>query len=730
MTLLVAGLLASSPANGAAAAAKRATIPLPDVNPKRAGNGEPGAQAQDQAVPAPKKKAFDAAAALKPILEFNLSKHDRTALKSAISAVYKHRYPDARAQIKRLKHPAAKKLAYWYYFRSSGLDAKAADIEAFRVANPQWPGHRRLRRNAERALFLNRSDARTIRAFFADSRPQTGAGNAALAAMHLAAGEKGKAKALIAEAWRNHNLNGKIEKAILAKFGGMLDAADHKARVDRLLYQDRKSKVAAALRTASLLPKAELKKIKARVAVVQRQKTAAKLLAAIPDAHTKDDIGFYFSRIQWLRRHDKEEEAWTRLRDAPNEPGQLLDLDEWWVERRINCRGALNAGHPEIAYAIARDHGPLSGKYYAEAEFLAGWIALRFLGKADDARKHFLALRTSARTPKPIARGEYWLGRAAQAAGREEDATEHFTNAATHRFTYYGQLARQSLSRRPESLPVAAPPQPTAEEIKRFASRDAVKAIAVIRSAGLIKLSPIFFHQLARTLNSAGEVVLLAELAVSMGQPHASVRLGKIAFNRGLPTAEYAFPIGLLPDYKKLTGPVEEAFLHALSRQESEFNPKAKSPVGARGLMQLMPRTAQMVARQHKVKYRRSKLTQDPAYNMMLGVAHLRDLLDSYQGSYILSLVAYNAGGGRVKEWIEQAGDPRDPGIDPIDWVERVPFTETRHYIQKILTTVQIFRSRLEGAENALRLIEDLNRYEPPAEAAAETSPAKATAQN
>ena len=729
VALLLAGIVAAGLHNSASAAGKRAAVPLPDPNPKREVHRKTPPQAQ-KVVAVKKAKTFNAAATLKPLLDFKLSKSDRAALKEAITASYKHRYPVARAQIKRIKHPVAKKLARWYYFRSSGVDAKAADIEAFRLANPQWPDGDRLRRNAERALYLHRVKPAAVKAFFAKSRPQTGAGKAALAAMHLKAGAKDRAKALIAEAWRNHDLSKDLEKAILKQFSGLLDHADHKARVDRLLYQDRKSKIAAVSRTAVLLPPNEQKKIKARVAVVQRSKTAKKLLAAIPKEQRKGDVGFYFSRIQWLRRHKEEKKAWTQLRDAPSEPDVLLDLDEWWIERRINCRAALNGGYPEVAYSIARDHGPLSGKYYAEAEFLAGWIALQFLEDHEAAEKHFLALRTSARTPKLIARGEYWLGRAAEAAGRPVEAAQHFTAASDHAFTYYGQLARQSLPRNSAFLPIVPAPEPTPAEIKSFRSLDAVKAIAVIRAAGLTTLTRLFFLQLARTLEKPGEAVLLAELAILMGQPHSSVRLGLIAFNRGHPTGEYAFPVGLLPKYKKLTKPVEDAFLHALSRQESEFNPKAKSPVGARGLMQLMPRTALMVARQHKIRYKKSKLTQNPSYNMMLGVAHLRDLMDSYKGSYVLSLTAYNAGGGRVKDWTKQFGDPRDPNVDTIDWVERVPFTETRNYIQKILLTMQIFRSRLEGPENALRLLQDLNRYDLPEEAAADTDPVNATAQN
>ena len=418
---VVAGLTLSCLVASSVAVAKRAAVPLPDVNPNRSilpvrspiAAGAPGAKeakASEEQKASEEKKLFDARGALEPLLKYKLAKKDRDNLKSAINAVYKGRYPAALGAMKRISDRSAHKLALWYYYRSSGLHAKAADIEAFRIANPHWPGQTRLKHNAERSLFVNRASTPAIKAFFAESGPNTGGGKAALAAMHLAEGEKAKAKAKIGEAWRNYILTKKIEKLILERFPGMLTDADHKTRVDKLLYQDRKSKIASALRAASHLSKAEQKKIAARVAIVRRSKTAGKLLKDIPAEPMKADIGFYFSRIQWLRRRDKDKEAWELLQATPNEPSQLLDLNEWWIERRVNARRALNAGHPETAYEIASNHGPITGKHYAEAQFLAGWIMLRFLDQHENAEKHFLALRTSALTPKQIARAEYWLG--------------------------------------------------------------------------------------------------------------------------------------------------------------------------------------------------------------------------------------------------------------------------------------------------------------------------------
>jgi soluble lytic murein transglycosylase len=237
---------------------------------------------------------------------------------------------------------------------------------------------------------------------------------------------------------------------------------------------------------------------------------------------------------------------------------------------------------------------------------------------------------------------------------------------------------------------------------------------------GVQWVTPQFLLSLSRTLESAAEVVLLAEYAKAVGQKQMALRLSKIAFNRDLPLGDYALPVGVMPNFKSLLEErVDPALVHALSRQESEFNAKAKSPVGASGLMQLMPATARGVARRYKVAYSQSKLT-NAAYNTQLGEAFLSDLISNYDGSYFMALAAYNAGPGRVKEWVGIYGDPRDPDVDPVDWIERIPFTETRRYVIKIMETLQLYRSRLAGAENALHLVQDLNRGRrvPPSETA------------
>src|SRR6478672_8385319 len=687
-------------ASAAETEANASGIPVPDRNPERPAS-ESLVAAPDPAVlapvpgvnaPAPKPAPSGAyAAILKPLLDYQLSDSDAANLKDAFSASFRGDDAGSHEAVSRIKDSAARKLAAWFEYRNGDFDASAEAIESFRLANPDWPGQEELRGRAEIALFLADASPEKVRAFFGNSTPLTGAGKAALAGAFMKENNEPAARELVVSAWRDYQLNLAVEKKILARYGSMLTAEDHQARIDKLLFPDNKATAEAALRTSKLLPAAEQKKVAARIAVVKRGANAGKLLDALPASATAGDIGLLYNRIQWLRRKDRDQEAWKMLLDAPREPDKLIDLEGWWSERRLNCRIALNSGQPRIAYEIAAQHGPISGDAYIEAEFLAGWIALRFLSEPETALGHFLALRAAAKYPQ----------------------------------YFYGQLGRQALDARPANLAVTPTPKPTDADIQNFLANDAVRAIGVANASGMEGITSQFFLALSRKMTSPGEVVLLAEFAKQSDNPQVALRLAKIAFNRDLPVGDYALPIDVIPQFRSLlTDRVDPALVHALSRQESEFNAGAKSPVGAAGLMQLMPGTAKAVAKEYKVKFVPAQLI-NPTYNVQLGEAHLRDLIDSYRGSYFLALAAYNAGGGRVQEWMKAFGDPRDPRNDPVDWIERIPFTETRDYVKKIMETLQLYRSRLSGSDKALQLVQDLNRGRAATTKAASKAPPK-----
>ena len=673
---------------------KTVAVPYPDPNPNRV------------AIPmqAARPPLMDFVSILNPLLEYALSAGDEANLKTAISASDKGDAHGALTATAKINDNAARKLATWYVYRGGGGSAEL--IESFRTANPDWPALDELRKRAEATLFLNDAAEHT-KTFFATSPPMTGVGKAALASAFMKEDNDAAAKALIASAWRDHKLSEAVEKKILDRFGTMLTSEDHQARIDRLLYKDDPGVADTVLRVAKLLSSDEQQKVNARIAILKRDDNAGNLFDALPESTTAGDVGLLFNRIQWLRRNHRDEEAWKLLLSAPSDPDKLLNVESWWFERRLNCRGALNAGQSRIAYEIAVKHGLNSGEDYVEAEFLAGWIALRFLNDPHAAFGHFLSARIKAGSSKTIALSEYWLGRARVALGDSSSAADDFRVAALYPQYFYGQLARQVFDDRPTlALPTQAP---SPADIQRFLENDAVRAIAVARAVEMDQLTPQFFLAQARQLKSPGEIVLLAELAKATGKPKLALTIAKIAFNRDLPVGAYALPLGVLPEFKSLLDEhVDPALVHALSRQESEFKPDAKSSVGATGLMQLMPPTARVVAKQYNVKYEAAQLT-NPVYNIQLGEAFLGDLIHGYSGSYVLALAAYNAGGGRVQEWTKQFGDPRNPDVDPIDWIERIPFTETRDYVKKIMETLQLYRSRL-GDDVTLQLVQDLNR--------------------
>jgi soluble lytic murein transglycosylase len=422
--------------------------------------------------------------------------------------------------------------------------------------------------------------------------------------------------------------------------------------------------------------------------------------------------GTLLVRFKALRREGDDNELWSLLRSTNPDSADLADPDRWWDFRRSEIRRALSEDHPKTAYAIAKAHGPLEGENGSEAEFLAGWIALRFLKDTHRAIPHFEASRAIgfARTE---GRADYWLGRAKLELGQQREAQANLTQASNRFFTFYGALAREVLHKT-AACEFRAPPNPSKETIAAFVSEDAFKAVIIAKQLGLETILITYVLDLARQINDPEQMTLVMELAGRTVPVHVAVHAAKIALLRGFAADAYAYPT-LLPKFGEAgnNAKLELALLNALTRQESEFHTGTISRAGARGLMQLMPETARHVAAAIKMKYEMGRLISDPSYNVTLGSVFLAQLLSGYDGSYVLSLAAYNAGPGRVSGWIKDFGDPRDKSVDPVDWVERIPFAETRNYVQRILESVQLYRCRLESSKTRFQLAEDLHRGRP-----------------
>ena len=618
---------------------------------------------------------------------------DLDAAKQAIARVRAGRVGEASAIARDISDPLARKLVEWVILRGDDNEVDFGRYSAFIAANPGWPSIVTLRRRAEAMLWQERAGSATVRGYFASARPLSAKGRFALARALLTDGDRAGAQALVREAWRNDSFSQELEAQALDLFAELITRTDDKVRMDRALYA--KDDLDAGLRAARRIGGDQPAIAKARISVLQNAQNAKAQLDAVPAA-ARRDAGYIFANVQWLRRHDKITEAGALIQTAPRDVGQLANLDEWWIERRLVARKLLDIGDAKTAYAVARDAAPPSrSNYHAEHEFTAGWIALRFLHDPGVAAQHFARTAEGNANPITISRAGYWLGRAAEALNRPQEARARYEAAARYGTAYYGQLARARLGH--GEIAFATPPALTAERRQALSMLEVVRALELLYALDERELAAPFVADLADKSTDQPALAMLAEIAEKNHDARSGLLVGKLALGRGFPFDQYAFPVGGLPRYSAIAPEVEPAVVYSIARQESAFNPKTVSSAKAMGLMQVTPEAGRYIAKKFGVTFDQHRLLHDNVYNVQMGAAELHDDIERYRGSYILAFAGYNAGSGRVKEWIERYGDPRDPRVDPVDWVERIPFSETRNYVQRILENLQVYRVRFGG---------------------------------
>ena len=628
------------------------------------------------------------------------SQSDTEALENVIDLIRKHKPADATQAEAAISDPVAKKLAEWIILRSDDNGASVERYRAFIAANPSWPSQSFLRRRLEAALWDDHRDDATVWAWFENESPLSAKGRFSLARVMIARGDRANAERLVREAWRNDTMSEDTESTALDLFGALLTPGDHKARMDMMLYG---SEQEAGLRAAKRLGAAHVALAKARNAAYRKAPNTKALLDAVPH-ELHGDPGYIFSRIQLLRREEKFAEAGQLMLSAPKDPGRLYNLDEWWIERRLLSRKMLDIGEHRTAYLIARDAAlPARDIYKTEQEFTAGWISLRFLKDPATAAQHFARIGVGSVNPTALARGGYWQGRAAEAAGRSQDARAAYTAAAEQSTSYYGQLARAKLGLPQIELNGAPPARGRA--IERL---EIVRAVQLLYALDEREIAIPIFGDLGE-IGDPDALVGLGELASRNGDARGMLLFGKAALNRGLPFDFYAYPVMGIPPFKSIGPDVEKSIVFAIARQESAFNPAVVSPAQAYGLMQVTPDAGKYVCKKYGASFDLGRLKTDPVYNAALGAAELGGLIEDYRGSYIMTFAAYNAGRGSVKKWIERYGDPRDPKVDAVDWVELIPFSETRNYVQRIMENLQVYRARFGGGTR-LQIEADLHR--------------------
>ncbi|OYQ33553.1 lytic murein transglycosylase [Niveispirillum lacus] len=644
--------------------------------------------------------------------------------KQALRAADQGKMDEAQRIARRAPNDLANQLLLWMQLTQPGSDASWEAITGFMQRHPDWPNQAALRRNAEARMPADMSYG-AVRDWFDKNPPLTWVGVGRYADALMETGASDKAIALIRERYVNGSFGAQEERDFRQRYAGLLGPADHADRLDQLLWAE---KVDEARRVMPLVDPGRQAVAEARIALAAMSPGVDGALRRVP-ASLQNDPGLLYDRTRWRRRKEMNDSALDVLaRPQPEEQAQAAD---WWTERHILARRLMEQEQFARAYDIVAAHAAKDGLAFAQAEFLAGWLALRKLDRPDQALRHFETLFRGTASPVSRSRGAYWAGRALEALGDRERAATWFDTATTYGGTFYGLLAADHLDRPPGSaMPVE--PTPSEEQRRAFNKRDMVRVIHLLsRVEGSDSdRTTLFMRKLATDAKTGEEYQLVGELALSLKRKDLAVTTSRAAWQDGFVLRHAGFP---LLDMKAPSRP-EAALIHGIIRQESNFVTTAVSSAGARGLMQVMPATAVGVNKQaakpaaknekakkqdtkqnkppakqpSKITATANRLTADPRYNVETGSTYLADLVDRFGGSYVLAIAAYNAGPGRVSGWVRDYGDPRVPEVDVIDWIETMPIYETRNYVQRVLENVHLYRARL--GQPSLRMTLDLGR--------------------
>ena len=559
-----------------------------------------------------------------------------------------------------------------------------------------WPRETRVRAQAEDELYGTRLPSDRVIAWFGSDEPVSGEGRIALARAYFARGDEANGLKWLRKGWREAKLTRDIQRDVFREFGSKLTPDDHFARADHLIWQGRRhfDKVQGLL---PLVGKGKRALLEARMALIKRQANVTAKINAVP-ADLRDAPELHFERARWRRKKLSRATANGKALEAMLEIDSTIASEEArgqvWREKQILAYWLIGEGRHAEAYALTHHHGLSEGINFQRAEFLAGWLSLRYLDKPKQAEGHFRTLLMGVGRPISKARAAYWLGRSLEAQG--EDGSPFYKQAAQYPNTFYGQLAaaRTGLSSR---LQLPPDPTPVATDIR-------LRAMQLLAEAGEDDLMEVFSFSLDDDIGTLGELAAVSELGSQYDHSRMSVRAAKQAARFGTLLTElgYPMPVSITSlDRAKYDVP----FTLAIARQESEFEPNSVSSARAYGMMQMIDATAKATARKHGLTYSRSRMLGDEYYAARMGSLHLNDLLDRYDGSYIMSAAAYNAGPTRVRQWVERFGDPRTGDIDPIDWMESIPFSETRNYVQRVMENMQVYRARLNGNSADNRIV-------------------------
>ncbi|MDA8707912.1 lytic transglycosylase domain-containing protein [Hellea sp.] len=632
-----------------------------------------------------------------------LNDKDAEHFRRGLRAANKRHWVDLDGQINKLNDPTAKDVLRWVRAaRDPNVSFK--DISYVTHDLSDWPRMTSIRAKAEAMLFDSPLSASRTIAWFRGEEPVSGEGRAALARAHYKQGNNVSGDLWLRSAWRESKLTRSRQQELYKLYASKLTKEDHAVRADHLIWQGRSHHSKAE----ALLPHMAKKQralMNARLRIASNRSGMDAAINAVPQEY-KNEAGLLYERAKWRRRKKTKDYALPVYLQIVNPPLDPAGREAIWKEKRIMLRWAIENKKYNQAYQLSTNHGLTRGAGFAEAEFTAGWLALTKLAQPQKAAQHFETLKNGVSLSVSLSRGAYWQGRAAEALG-DPNAQAYYSEAAGYPNTYYGQLATDKVNGGSAQLvlPIEAD---TAALLPAFEADPRVRALHLLGEAGEERFFTSFVYHLDDVVTDQRNLSLLSQLSKDYGYMRPSLRAAKQAsrFQSMLTDSGYPF----IEEIDALPAQFDIPFVYAVARQESEFEFNVVSSAKAYGMMQMIDSTAKYTARKHRIPYSRSKLTADRDYSAKLGALHIHDLLDQFDGSYILAAAAYNAGPHRSKSWIKAYGDPRTGQIDAIDWVESIPFSETRNYVQRVMENMQVYRARRNDNHSNNQIYQDLTQ--------------------
>ncbi len=615
-----------------------------------------------------------------------LKERDYIKAKNIFNLIRKGKWITALQQTKKVKDKEFRNLVTWLYLKERGNQATFNDYKNFITENYDYPRISRLRYMAEHKIILENTSPKVIINWFGDSEPLSGTGKIKLGEAHLKIKQDQLAFDLIKTGWINANLSSKDVKYYKKKFNKILTTQDHLKRADYMAWNNKYWDLKRMLR---YLPKKEKLLYNARFILMTNSYGVDKAISNVPQ-ELINDLGLQYNRLKWRARRNRLEGSLEILRKFHGEE-VLIYPKLWWKLRENITRDLIYAKKYELAYEVASNHHLTEGPEFADAEWISGWLALSFLNKNKIAIKHFENFYKNVGYPISLARGSFWLGLANEKSNNQDKAKTHYKESARFTNTYYGQLSFNKVYSG-KDFKLSPEFKVTNGYEKIFKKNKLIRHVLLLKEMDRTKFSKDILKHLATLDIEKGSEILAAKLSTEVGRYDYAIQIAKQASYEKRFINTYNYPVIATPveiNNKKM--PSQELIL-AIIRQESEFDARANSYVGAQGLMQLMPSTARLVARNLKINYSKSSLKTNPEYNIKLGTSYFHSLLEDYDGVFPFAIGAYNAGPNRIKSWVKKYGDPNRGEMNFIDWIELIRFKETRNYVQRVIENINVYK--------------------------------------